>query len=124
MRASFGWIADLEAWKETGQTLIARAVELPMLTGLVLLFFGTLVVFSRRLFAAPCNDCGGRRPLLDGQLSAHAGGAADLGAPCGQDTGAVRLCGLASGSTSSAADFTAGVGVGLLAVAYLLRSCA
>ena len=51
VRTSFGWIGDLEAWKATGKSLIARAAELPLLSALVLFTFGSLVVFSRRLFA-------------------------------------------------------------------------
>ena len=51
VRTSFGWIGDLEAWKATGKSLIARAAELPLLSALVLFTFGSLIVFSRRLLA-------------------------------------------------------------------------
>ena len=51
VRTSFGWIGDLEAWKATGKSLIARAAEPPLLSALVLFTFGSLIVFSRRLFA-------------------------------------------------------------------------
>ncbi len=51
VRASFGWIGDLEAWKSTGQALVERAIDHPLLTALVLFVTGTLTVFWRRLFA-------------------------------------------------------------------------
>jgi potassium efflux system protein len=49
VRASFVWIADVGAWKETGQVLLQRAIDRPVPTALVLLAFGALVAFSRRL---------------------------------------------------------------------------
>lgn len=51
VRASFAWIGDIEAWRQTGEALVERAVEKPLLTALVLSVFGSLVVFSRRLRA-------------------------------------------------------------------------
>jgi potassium efflux system protein len=49
VRASFGWIGDVEAWKQTGKALLERAADKPLLTGLVLLVLGVVTVFTRRL---------------------------------------------------------------------------
>lgn len=51
VRASLGWLSDLGAWKETGRTLVDRAADRPLLTGVVLLLFGALSLFTRRLRA-------------------------------------------------------------------------
>jgi potassium efflux system protein len=51
VRASFGWIADGGAWAATARTLWERAIDRPLLTGLVLGVFATLMLLSRRLFA-------------------------------------------------------------------------
>ncbi|WP_083567090.1 mechanosensitive ion channel domain-containing protein [Hyphomicrobium sp. CS1GBMeth3] len=51
VQSSFVWLGNLEDWKATGRLLVERALERPILTGLVLLIFGGLLLFSRRLFA-------------------------------------------------------------------------
>ena len=51
VRASFGWIGDLEAWKETGQALVERAADKPLRSAIVLLVLGALTLFTRRLCA-------------------------------------------------------------------------
>lgn len=51
VRASFGWLFNGEAWMATGKALVDRAVGQPVLTGLVLLVFGGLCLFTRRLRA-------------------------------------------------------------------------
>ena len=120
VRASFGWIADLEAWKATAQTLFARAIDLPVPTAIVLFAFGALVVFSRRLTArlAKIAEAVGRYST-DNYL---------------RTPEALMITGLLAIKTPLLfgyagwllvqppleADFTVGAGVGLLAVAYLL----
>ena len=120
VRASFGWIADLEAWKATAQTLFARAIDLPVPTALVLFVFGVLVAFSRRLSKrlARIAEAVGRYST-DNYL---------------RTPEALLITGLLAVKTPLLfgyagwllvqppleADFTVGVGVGLLAVAYLL----
>lgn len=51
VRSSFGWLFDVGAWKATGQTLLDRAIDRPVLTGLVLFVFVTLTLLTRRLRA-------------------------------------------------------------------------
>ncbi len=120
VRSSFGWIADLGAWKETGKTLIERAAERPLLTGLVLLFFGTLVVFSRRLFArlATISAAVGRYST-DNYLRTPE--ALLISALLAVKTPVLfGYAGWLLVQPPQASDFTAGVGAGLLAVAYLV----
>ena len=120
VRASFGWIVDLEAWKATAQTLFARAIDLPVPTALVLFAFGVLVAFSRRLSKrlARIAEAVGRYST-DNYL---------------RTPEALMITGLLAVKTPLLfgyagwllvqppleADFTLGAGVGLLAVAYLL----
>ena len=120
VRASFGWIVDLEAWKATAQTLFARAIDLPVPTALVLFAFGVLVAFSRRLSKrlARIAEAVGRYST-DNYL---------------RTPEALMITGLLAIKTPLLfgyagwllvqppleADFTVGAGVGLLAVAYLL----
>ncbi|MCC7251825.1 mechanosensitive ion channel domain-containing protein [Hyphomicrobium sp.] len=51
VRSSFAWLGNVEDWKTTGRLLYERALERPALTAIVLLVFGGLMVFSRRLLA-------------------------------------------------------------------------
>ncbi len=51
VRASFGWLFDVGAWTTAGQTLVDRAIERPVISGLVLFAFTMLLVFTRRLKA-------------------------------------------------------------------------
>lgn len=51
VRASFGWLFDVGAWTTAGQTLVDRALERPVISGLVLFVFTMLLVFTRRLRA-------------------------------------------------------------------------
>ena len=124
VRASFGWIADLEAWKATGQTLFERAVDRPILTALVLLVFGVLVVFSRRLsarLAAIAAAVG--RYSTDNYLRTPE--ALLISALLAIKTPILfGYAGWLLVQPPQASDFTVGVGAGLLAVASLLRSCA
>ena len=120
VRASFGWIGDIEAWKATAQTLFARAIDLPIPTALVLAAFGVLVAFSRRMFKrlATIADAVGRystdnylrtpEALLITVLLA-------IKTPL-----LFGYAGWLLVQPPLAADFTVGVGVGLLAVASLL----
>ncbi len=121
VRASFAWIGDVEAWRQTGRTLVERAADKPVLTALVLLVLGR----AHDLLAPSPDpagdhfDCG--RPVFDRQLSAHARGAAHLGVAGSQDAAPVRLRGLASSTElPQHSDFAAGVGAGLLKTASLL----
>lgn len=50
VKSSFVWLGDVEAWKAAGLTLIERVAERPVLSGLVLFVFCTLMLLSRRLF--------------------------------------------------------------------------
>jgi potassium-dependent mechanosensitive channel len=119
VRASFGWIADLEAWKVTGQTLFARAVDLPVPTAVVLFVFCALVVFSRRLTArlARIAEAVGRYST-DNYLRTPE--ALLISALLAIKTPLLfGYAGWLLVQPPLEADFTVGVGVGLLAVAYL-----
>lgn len=120
VRSSFGWIADVEAWKTTGKTLIARAIDLPVATALVLFAFGALVVFSRRLFKrlASIAEAVGRYSTDNYLRTPEALLISTLVA-----IKTPLLFGYAGWlllQPPQADDFTLGVGAGLLAVAYLL----
>ena len=120
VRASFGWIADVEAWKATGQTLVERAVDRPMPTALVLFLFGALVVFSRRLTArlARIAEAVGRYST-DNYLRTPE--ALLISALLAIKTPLLfGYAGWLLAQPPQAADFAVGVGVGLLAVASLL----
>jgi potassium efflux system protein len=118
--ASFGWIADVEAWKVTGQTLFARAVDRPIPTAIVLFVFGALVVLSRRLTArlARIAEAVGRYST-DNYLRTPE--ALLISALLAIKTPLLfGYAGWLLVQPPLAADFTVGVGVGLLAVASLL----
>jgi potassium efflux system protein len=51
VRTSFGWIGDVGAWTEAGRTLVQRAAERPVLSGVVLFIVVVLALLSRRMFA-------------------------------------------------------------------------
>lgn len=120
VRASFGWIANLESWKTTGQTLFERAIDLPLPTALVLLVFGALVLLSRRLIRRLSHiaDAVGRystdnylrtpEALLISVLLA-------IKTPL-----LIGYAGWLLVQPPQAPDFAFGVGAGLLAVAFLL----
>jgi potassium efflux system protein len=120
VRASFGWIGDLEAWKATGQTLFARAVDLPVPTALVLFAFCVLTAFSRRLSKrlAHIAEAVGRYST-DNYLRTPE--ALLISALLAIKTPLLfGYAGWLLVQPPLEADFTMGVGVGLLAVAYLL----
>lgn len=47
--SNFDWIANPEAWKDVGRTLVDRAADHPVPTIVAVLLFGLLALFSRRL---------------------------------------------------------------------------
>lgn len=51
VRSSFAWLGNIDDWRAAGWTLVERALERPLLTGLVLVIFCALAWFARRLFA-------------------------------------------------------------------------
>jgi len=120
VNTSFGWIVDLEAWKSAGQTLVARAVGRPLPTAIVLLAFGLLVAFSRRLskrLALLAEAVG--RYSTDNYLRTPE--ALTITALLAIKTPLlVGYAGWLLLQPPLEADFTVGVGVGLLTVAYLL----
>ncbi|MDP1639454.1 MAG: mechanosensitive ion channel, partial [Hyphomicrobium sp.] len=120
VRSSFGWIGDIQAWRETGKTLIDRAGERPLLSGLVLLIFGTLVAFSRRLFArlATISSAVGRYSTDNYLRTPEALLITTLLAV--KTPVLFGYAGWLLVQPPQAADFATGVGAGLLAVAYLL----
>jgi len=120
VRTSFGWIVDLEAWKATGQTLIERATDLPFLTAFILFIFGTLVAISRRLIARL-----GRIAEAVGRYSSdnymRTPEALLISALLAVKTPVLfGYAGWLLVQPPQASDFAFGVGVGTLAVAYLL----
>ena len=120
VRTSFGWIVDLEAWKATGQTLIERAIDLPFLTAFILFIFGTLVAISRRLIARL-----GRIAEAVGRYSSdnymRTPEALLISALLAVKTPVLfGYAGWLLVQPPQASDFAFGVGVGTLAVAYLL----
>lgn len=50
VRSSLTWLGNIEAWKNAGLALVERALERPLLSGLVLAVFGVLAALSRLLF--------------------------------------------------------------------------
>ena len=119
VRASFGWIGDVEAWKETGQTLVERAVDQPLLTGLVLFVFGVLVVFSRRLRTPRAISEAVGRYSTDNYLRTPE--ALLISALLALKTPLLfGYAGWLLVQLPQASDFAAGVGAGLLTAASLL----
>jgi potassium efflux system protein len=119
VRASFGWLFDLEAWKATGQAIVERASDRPVPTAIVLAVFIALVAFSRRLIArlARIARAVGRYSTDDYLRTPEALLISVLLA-----IKTPLLFGYAGWllvQPPLEADFTAGVGVGLLAVASL-----
>ncbi|MGE0023999.1 MAG: hypothetical protein AB7S70_10260, partial [Hyphomicrobium sp.] len=120
VRASFSWIGDPAAWKETGRALLERATGKPLLTAIVLLVFGALTLFTRRMRTrlAAISEAVGRystdnywrtpEALLISALLA-------LKTPL-----LFGYAGWLLTALPQASDFTAGVGAGLLAAASLL----
>ena len=120
VRASFGWIGDRDAWKETGQALVERAVDKPLRSAIVLLVLGALTLFTRRLHArlAAISEAVGRystdnywrtpEALLISALLA-------LKTPL-----LFGYAGWLLTELPQASDFAVGVGAGLLASASLL----
>lgn len=120
VRASFGWIADVEAWKETGKALVERATDLPFLSAFVLFVFGSLVLLSRRMFKrlARISEAVDRYSTDNYLRTPEA-----LLITVLQAIKTPILFGYAGWllvQPPQASDFTVGVGAGLLAVAYLL----
>jgi len=120
VRASFSWIGDPAAWKETGQELLERATDRPFPTAIVLVLFGALVLFTRRLRArlTAISEAVGRystdtywrtpEALLISALLA-------LKTPL-----IFGYAGWLLTRLPQASDFVAGVGAGLIATASLL----
>jgi potassium efflux system protein len=110
----------VEAWKVTGQTLFARAVDRPIPTAIVMFVYGVLVAFSRRLTArlARIAEAVGRYST-DNYLRTPE--ALLISALLAIKTPLLfGYAGWLLVQPPLAADFTVGVGVGLLAVASLL----
>lgn len=120
VRASFGWIANPESWKTTGQTLFERAADLPVPTALVLLVFSALVLVSRRLIKrlARIADAVGRYSTDNYLRTPEAlliSGLLAIKTPL-----LFGYAGWLLVQPPQAPDFAFGVGAGLLAVAFLL----
>ena len=120
VRASFGWLFDFEAWKVTARTLFERAADRPLPTALVLLAFGALVASSRRLNKqlARIAEAVGRYSTDNYLRTPEAlliSGLLAVKTPL-----LLGYAGWLLVQPPLAADFAVCVGVGLLAVAYLL----
>ncbi len=120
VRTSFGWLFDIEAWTATGKTLFDRAIDRPLLSGLVLLMFGALVLFSRRLLArlARISAAVGRYSTDNYMRTPEA---LLISALLAVKTPLLfGYAGWLLMQPPQALDFATGVGAGLLAVASLL----
>ncbi|HEX2839850.1 mechanosensitive ion channel domain-containing protein [Hyphomicrobium sp.] len=120
VRASFSWIADLDAWKATGLALLDRALERPALTALVLLIVGTLTVLWRRLFArlAAISSAVGRYSTDNYWRTPEAliiSGLLAIKTPI-----IFGYAGWLLSQTPTASEFSAAVGAGLLSVASIV----
>ncbi|MDH4982560.1 mechanosensitive ion channel domain-containing protein [Hyphomicrobium sp. D-2] len=122
VRTSFGWILNVEAWQETASTLLSRAAQLPLPTALVLLVFSALVLFTRKMTRRLATIADAvRRYSSDNYMRTPE--AMAITALLSVKT--PLLIGYAGWLLTlppppPASEFSAAVGAGLLAVAYLL----
>ena len=120
VQTSFSWIGDVDAWIATGKTLFDRAIELPLLTGLVLLVVGALMLLWRRMLArlAAISEAVGRYSTDNYWRTPEA---LVISALLAIKTPIVfGYAGWLLTQLPQASDFAAGVGAGLLSVASIV----
>ena len=120
VQASFSRLFDMGAWSETAKTLLERAAERPVLTGLVLFTYITLLLLSRRLFArlAKIAEAVGRYSTDNYWRTPEALGISALLAI--RSPILFGYAGWLLGQLPQVSEFTAGVGAGLLSVASIV----
>jgi potassium efflux system protein len=120
VRASFGWLFDLGAWKQAGLALFDRATDKPLLSAIVLLVVGAITAFTRRLRArlAAISEAVGRYSTDNYWRTPEA---LVISAVLALKTPLLfGYAGWLLTQLPPASEFAAGVGAGMLAAASLL----